>query len=159
MGLVHMGSERQSPDHISAPSPCRHAHGSGGQSLRTSWHGEDGVGEGSGRTVWSTGAGLQLWWGRWGQRSGGWVGSMAKWAGSVRRCVLNCSFISPPSGHRRQVHGAYLHRSGQVWCLGLFWRVQPSGGGGAVCRLHADTDDTGRPQGQSPVLRAAGQTG
>ncbi len=44
-------------------------------------------------------------------------------------------------GHRRQVHGSDLHRSGQVRGVGVLRRVQQAGGADAIGGVHAGAEN------------------
>ncbi len=44
-------------------------------------------------------------------------------------------------GHRRQVHGPHLHRSGQVRGVGVLRRVQQAGGADAIGGVHAGAEN------------------
>ena len=50
-------------------------------------------------------------------------------------------------------HGSYLCWSVPGWCLGMLWRVQPSGGENAVGCLPADPDHPGDTQGTGRATR------
>ncbi len=63
------------------------------------------------------------------------------------------------SGYRCAFDGSYLCGAGQVWSLGMLWRVQSPGGGCAVSRLNADPGHTGRHQTPITYHGATGEDG
>ena len=63
------------------------------------------------------------------------------------------------SGYRREVNGSNLRGLGEVWSVGLLWRIQPLRGGSVVCSFHADSGHSRLPQTSQELMWTAREGG